>query len=33
MKNLKMNLEPLQTLNLLYQYYLFIKDKQTVRKD
>ena len=33
MKNLKMSLEPLQTLNLLFQYYLFIKDQQPVRKD
>ena len=33
MKNLKTSLEPLQTLNLLYQYYLFIKDQQPVRKD
>ena len=33
MKNLEMSLEPLQTLNLLYQYYLFIQDQQPVRKD
>ena len=33
MKNIKMSLEPLQTLNLLYQYYLFIKDQQPVRRD
>ena len=33
MKNLKMSLEPLQILSLLYQYYLFIKDQQPVHKD
>ena len=33
MKNLTTSLEPFQTLNLLYQYYLFIKNQQPVRKD
>ena len=34
MKNLKMSLEPLQTLRQLYQYYLFFnKDQQQVHKD
>ena len=33
MKNLTMSLELLQTLRLLYQYYLFIKDQQPVHKD
>ena len=33
MKNLSMSLLPLQNLKLLYQYYLFIKDQQPVRKD
>ena len=33
MKNLKMGLELLQTVNLLYQSHLFIKDQQPVRKD
>ena len=33
MKNLKMSREPLQTLRLLYQYYLFIKDQQQVQKN
>ena len=33
MKNLKMNLELLQTLNPLCQYYLFIKDQLPVRRD
>ena len=33
MKDLKTSLEPLQPLNLLYQYYLFIRDQQPVRKD
>ena len=32
-KNLETSLEPLQILNLLYQYYFFIKDQQPVRKD
>ena len=33
MENLKMSLEPLRSLRLLYQYYLFIQDQQPVRKD
>ena len=33
MKNLKMSLEPLQMLRLQYQYYVFIKDPQPIRKD
>ena len=33
MQNRKMSLEPLQTLRQLYQYYLFDKDQQQVRKD
>ena len=33
MKNLNMNLEPLQILRLLYQYYIFIKDQQPINKD
>ena len=33
MKNLKTSLEPLQTFNLVYQYYLFTQDQQPVRKD
>ena len=32
MKNMKMSLKPLQTLNLLYQYYFFIKDQLPARK-
>ena len=32
-KNLKMSLEPLQPLNLLYQYFLIINDKQKNIKD
>ena len=33
MQNRKMSLEPLQILRQLYQYYLFDKDQQQVRKD
>ena len=33
MKNLKMSLEPLHTLRLLYKYYLFNKDQPQVHKD
>ena len=33
MKNLKPSLEPLQTLNPLYQCFLIIKDQQQVLKD
>ena len=33
MKNLETSWEPLQTFNLLYQYYLFTQDQQPVRKD
>ena len=33
MMNLNMSLEPLQILRILYQYDLFIKDQQPVRKD
>ena len=32
MKNLKASLEPLQTLNLLFQYFLFLYDQQHVLK-
>ena len=31
--NLTTSLEPLQILNLLYQYFLCIKDQQPVRRD
>ena len=33
MKNLRMSLEPLQTVKQVYQYYLFNKDQQQVHKD
>ena len=33
MMNLKMSLEPLQSLTQLYQYYLSIKDQQQVHQE